>query len=393
MITSMDPRIPLAAALLAVVPLMPHADAGDTNREIRIAERMQQETTVLTRQNAEQLLALLEGYKYNGLADKATLEAIGTLQIQLAGLADPVAGTKTPTMPAISTSLLKARKIVEADLKRKGLLEASTAQGGVIKTLERLVAIAKARLGGLGAAKTLEALIERQKQLKEETGNLSEETVGLTVDDLDDDLRTDLETLGDGQEKLRRELADTLTDLLAHADEVQAFQGEYAEQIRRAVTTLKDRDAAGLMSSAAKHIGANRLMRAGRDEGAALEILREALKVLNEEVPIPVYELDGGVPADIGPGPGGGLIDGAWPDVPPFENSAEQENEEFIPGIGHVPMLRSGQQESQTAWLVGLPEKERQILTSATEEKFPNKYAELLRAYYRALAGGREASK
>ena len=57
-----------------------------------------------------------------------------------------------------------------------------------------------------------------------------------------------------------------------------------------------------------------------------------------------------------------------------------------MPGIGRVPLVKGAADNAPGTWLVDLPEKERQMLTSSVEERFPDSYRDLLRAYYRALA-------
>jgi len=377
----------IVCGLLAVLCSL-SAQAADFNadKEIRIAERMQQETAVLTRENAQQLLSLLQGYRFNKLANEKTLEAITTIHLKLARLADPTVATVATNMPAVTTILLKARDAKDTEGKRATLLAATHGQAEIIKNLEWLVAVARARLGGLIASKTMKALIEEQQKLKEETDTMKVETLGLAADDLDEDLRTDLATMGRTQQKLRTDLADTLEGLLAHAADVAAFQADYSDLIKRAVAVVRDANVAGLMNSAAGHITGNQLLQAGREQKQIIALLLKALKILNEELPVLVIADTGGVPADIGPGPAAGAIDGAFADVPPFEIASDQEQEEYVPGIGRVPLVKGAAQTAPETWLVGLPEKERQILTSAVEERFPDRYRDLLRSYYRALA-------
>lgn len=377
--------MPALLLALAVVSPSPAAEF-DADKEIRIAERMQQETAVLTKENAEQLLSLLQGYRFNNLADEKTLEAITMIHLKLAALADPATATVATNMPAVATTLLKARDAKNTEGKRATLLDATRGQAAIIKNLEWLVAVARARLGGLTASKTMKALIEEQQKLKDETDTMKAETLGLAADDLDEDLRTDLATMGRTQDRLRTDLADTLEGLLAHAAEVAAFQADYSDLIKRAVAVIRDTNVAGLMNSAAGHITGNQLLRAGREQKQIVTLLLKALKILNEELPVLVIADTGGAPADIGPGPAAGAIDGAFADVPPFEIASDQEQEEYVPGIGRVPLVKGAAQTAPETWLVGLPEKERQILTSAVEERFPDRYRELLKAYYRALA-------
>ena len=87
------------------------------------------------------------------------------------------------------------------------LLETTRGQAAIADALERLVAVARARLGGLWASKTMKALIEEQQKLKEETDAMKAETLGLSADDLDEDLRTDLAMMGRTQTRLRGDLA------------------------------------------------------------------------------------------------------------------------------------------------------------------------------------------
>jgi hypothetical protein len=195
------------------------------------------------------------------------------------------------------------------------------------------------------------------------------------------------------QNRLRRDLVDALSALVAHAAEVAIFQADYAALIRRAVATVRDENVPGLMAGAAKQIMGNQLLQAGRQQARILVLLEKALAILNEELPVLVIADTGGVPADIGPGPAAGAIDGAFADVPPFEIASDELQEEYVPGIGPVPLVKGAGQNGPMTWLVGLPEKERQVLSSAAEERFPSKYEALLRAYYRALAGGSGAGE
>lgn len=365
------------------------ADDFDADREIRIAARMQEEVTLLARENAHRLLSLLQGYRFNQLADEKTLDAVETIHRELAALAGSAGSPGATNMPAIAALLLRARATDATGAKRTVLLSASHAQGAVIDLLERLVAVARARLGGLGAAKTMEVLVGEQQKLKEETGTTAAETIGLTAADLDEDLRADLVTMGRTQNRLRRDLADTVDGLLEHAAEVAPFQSDYSALINRAVAVIRDRNVAGLMSSAAGHITGNQLLQAGRDQTTILSLLEQALRILREALPVLVIDDSGGVGTDIGPGPAAGAVDGAFADVPPFEIASDEQQEEYVPGIGRVPLVKGAQPDAAT-WLVGLPEKERQVLTSAAEERFPNKYKDLLKAYYRALAARQE---
>ena len=94
-------RLTAPVCCLLSVMLHAHAVEFDANRDIRIGERMQQETAMLTLENAEQLLSLLQGYRFNSLADEKMLEAITAIHLKLAALADPAAATVTTNMPAV----------------------------------------------------------------------------------------------------------------------------------------------------------------------------------------------------------------------------------------------------------------------------------------------------
>jgi hypothetical protein len=383
-----SPAAIFPSLLLAVAFCAARAAEPDVDKDLRGAERLQQGASASALRNADELRSLADSYRCNGLADAAMLDALVAIQRTLARLADPAQSASSTNMPAVLLSLAQARAATEPGTRRAELLAASRGQSVVLRDLQGLLALARAKLGGASAARALSAIAERQNKLREETERLSGETLGLSADDLNAEQRVDLCGLGDGQANLRDETVAALSDLDKHAADVSVFQAEAAQAIRQATAQLRQADAPGLMRQAAERIAANRLVQARDDQKRVLDLLAAALALINQDFPVPVFTGGSGAPASSGPGPGGGPIDGAFADVPPFELITDQPAQEYVPGFGRVPMVRSAGSAKARAWYVGLPEKERQVLESALEERFPDKYAELLKAYYRSLAGG-----
>jgi hypothetical protein len=246
--------------------------------------------------------------------------------------------------------------------------------------------MARARLGAVGAARSLENLTEEQTSLHTRTMDVEPETLGLALEDLGADLALDLRTMNAKQEGLARDLRTALRELSEHATQIGFIMEDQAERVKAVVAGLQEKDAEGLMRRAAEQIRLNRLAQAGADQEQVVKLLREAIRVLNEPPSVLTLE-GGGVATDIGPGPGGGAIDGAFPDAAPFAVVLGQVSQEYVPGFGAVPMVREGAGSGAKGWRVGLPEKERQILQGALEHRLPSRHAALLRAYFRSLAG------
>ena len=373
--------------LLAVLAAPALAEPPDVSRDVRSAERVQREVAGMTRENAERLARLLQAYLYNQVGDKSGMEALHGIASRLARLADPNAPA-AESMPRVLELLGKALAARTEAERRKVLLEASRGQSAVLKELEVLLALAQAKFANILSAKTLGAILEAQEKLKALTGRLLGETLGLAVDDLEAGVRADLRTLGDAQAKLAVDLGGSMGQLLADAKSFDGLEPAYAEAIRGVAEALRKADVPGLMRQAGEDIGANRLVKAGQDQQRIIDLLKAALAKLSMDPDAPPYDGQG-TPTSIGPGPGGGPIDGAFPDAQPFVTLLDMSvRGEYSPGFGRVPLARLAGVPEPAAWRVKLPEKDRQTLANAAEQNFPPKYAELLKSYYRTLAQG-----
>ena len=391
-------RRPSAAAALAMALLLvgraladPPPSPGDMDREVQAAERLQRNAAAMTQENAERLRTLVEAYVYNALGDQASMDTMRSIAAGLAGLADPQAAAKGVTMQKVLADLAAVRGLGPAAEKRTALLAVSADQAKLLAELEALLAKARAKFAGILGAKTLAAIAEEQKKLKDKTAALAVETLGLSAADLDAGMRADLTTMSRRQGKLAGELGRSIEQLEVDAKGFEGLEAAYAEAIRAVAAGLRKLDVGGMMRQAAADVAANRLVKAQATQEKIIALLAAALARLNQDPETPPFD-GSGTPTSVNPGPAGGPVDGAFPDAWPFVQLLDMSvRGEYMPGFGRVPLARAAGEPEPAAWIVRLPEKDRQVLAGAARQKFPEKYAELLKSYYRALAAGEAA--
>ncbi|UCD75491.1 MAG: hypothetical protein JSV91_00960 [Phycisphaerales bacterium] len=137
----------------------------------------------------------------------------------------------------------------------------------------------------------LEALLDSQIELEERTRDLSGQTLGRTPEELDGQLRVELDRLVAGQTALGAEALESIQELRRRAKAMSDMDAQSAAGMRAAADTAERRGLPADMESAADQIARNRLQRAaGWQQSAAqtlglmLEDLQEAKRAQAEEL-------------------------------------------------------------------------------------------------------------
>lgn len=377
---------------------------------VRTAERLHRDAANAARANLQRLHDLHAAYRFNAIGEAGDHAALEQIAEHLAGLVNATPDADDVSMDDVLALLDTGLHAGERAAREAALLEASRAQGRVLERLDAVIALARARFGRIGAGRTLSEVVEHQKRIMDVTAALSEETLGLTPDELPLGMRTDLETESTAQRRLVNLLHEAYAELEAYADNIAAFEAEQAEAIRQAVASLRAAGVNRRMDAAVASLLANRLAVALTEQETVLELLTGAMRAIDiavhgdevagsadmlleglqmavdgtsEEPPPP--EGGGDLPEEMGPGGSGMPADGAFPAV--SYGASLLNAREYRPGSGSFDVLLRAEGAGRSQWHVALPERERAILRQVASEDFPPRYESLLRAYYESLAG------
>lgn len=126
----------------------------------------------------------------------------------------------------------------------------------------------------------LERLIAAQREIRDETGRVGEETVGRQREELTDEQRGQLDALAQRQNEQASRLAELVDELTRRAEEAQESDPGRAMSLERAADAARASRAEAMMEEASEQIRENQTSSADQNQQGAGEALQEMLDEL-----------------------------------------------------------------------------------------------------------------
>jgi hypothetical protein len=128
--------------------------------------------------------------------------------------------------------------------------------------------------------RAIERLAESQRELREQTGRIGEQTAGRELGELTPDERTELERIADRQRELAERAQEAIDDLSAKADELRESDPTQAAALDEAARSAMQRQVAEAMREAGAELSDNQTGEAGRLQEQTIQDLEAMLEGL-----------------------------------------------------------------------------------------------------------------
>lgn len=277
---------PLLFAIALSAPLTGSLWSADqtTQRAVRSEEGRQRSINSQTIATGQEVVGLIDEYRYNGIGDENKLKILDKLQTALNELSDPNATSDQPNMPWVTKRLSNARQLQNLVALRGELIEAAEGQGTIVAELDKLLKELQDKFGK--QLKTdLTQVIQEQKRLKETTEQLAEKTLGQKAEELNKEQQKDLEKTAEQQNQLEQQVQEAVQALKEQAKEQQSSDPEQAKQIEQALEKLTDAAVQDAIQQAAQDIAENQLAQAQEAQQQVLDALEKAQEQLASQSP------------------------------------------------------------------------------------------------------------
>lgn len=255
-----------------------------TSRAVRSEEGRQKSISSQTTTTGQEVLGLIDEYRYNGIGDKAKLTVLDTLSKSLEQMSDPNAKGAERNMPWVTTRLSHARQLQNLVALRSELVDAADGQGEIVVKLDKLLKQLQEQFGK--QLKTdLAQVINEQKRLKETTEKLAEKNLGQKAEELNKEQQKDLEKTAEQQNQLEQQVQEAVQALKEQAQEQKASDPEQAKEIEKALEKLTDAKVQDAIQEAAQDIADNQLAQAQEAQQKVLDALEKAQEQLASQSP------------------------------------------------------------------------------------------------------------
>jgi hypothetical protein len=181
----------------------------------------------------------------------------------------------------------------EADAIRKGemkdgvqesLAEARQHQEEVQKTLNELLKDLDSFASTAGIKGEAKSILEKQKQIHQETKDLVDKNLGDNRDKLDDKERTQLDQLAESQRELEERTSKLLNQMEQVRDKrLQQNDPETAKQLDAAIKRANEGGITGQMKEARDQIEKNRMNDAAQKQSETIDQLKKFVKELEDQ--------------------------------------------------------------------------------------------------------------
>ena len=128
----------------------------------------------------------------------------------------------------------------------------------------------------------LEGLMGRQTELMDQTEQLAQQTIGQSLDELNEDQRTELERIADQQIGLRDEVRELIEEMRRRARSLEEIDPQSASGMRTAADTAERREVDRDMEQAAQRAEQNQLQSANASQQAAAATLQHMHEDMQE---------------------------------------------------------------------------------------------------------------
>lgn len=272
----------LVPTLLLCAASIPAVEGLD--RVVRTQEGVQRGVASQAEQAAAKADLIADDLRFNRLGDDAQADRLDQLASELAVLVRaPDAELKT--MAYVVDRLSRAGRGDTSELGK-----AAAAQGELVGRLDRLALNAQGRIAAANGVDDLRAAIDAQRRLMEETGKLSDQTLGKEKPELSATERSDLERLARQQKNLEKALDEAAKAL---REQAKAAENERDKKnLEAAADELDKGQAAKETDKAADALADNHLAEAQQAQEKALAKLEEAERKAAGATRDPLAELD-----------------------------------------------------------------------------------------------------
>ena len=272
--------VPTLLLCAATIP----AVEGGLDRVVRVQESVQRSVASQAEQAAAKANLISDDLRFNRLGDDAQADRLDQVASDLVGLVrSPDAELKT--MAYVVDRLARASRGDSAELGR-----AATAQAELVGRLDRLALNAQGRISAANGVDDLRAVIDAQRRMLDETGKLSDQTLGKEKPELSTTERSDLERLARQQKSLEKALQETAKAL---REQAKAAENERDKKnLEAAANELDKGQAAKEIDKAADALADNRLAEAQTAQEKVLDKLEEAERKASGATRDPLSELD-----------------------------------------------------------------------------------------------------
>lgn len=156
--------------------------------------------------------------------------------------------------------------------------EATEAQQQVRENLESLIAMLDRGQDNWVARRTVENLLNEQREIAAETEALGQRTMGRTTQELAPDERTELERIAERQRDAAERARQALDSLSERADELERFDRVQADAMAQAARRGRQEGLSQQMREAAEQLGQNQTQSASQSQQNAAEALEQMLE-------------------------------------------------------------------------------------------------------------------
>ncbi len=160
--------------------------------------------------------------------------------------------------------------------------QADRAQREVAKNLTELAALLESGQDSWAIRRTLERLLNDQRQLQSQTRAAAAETQGKPMENLTEAQRADLERLGQRQEELARTASAAIDTIEQRAQHMQQADPGQANAMRQAAQRAREAQLAERQQDAAEQIRQNQTGRADQQQDKAADALQQMLNQLQQ---------------------------------------------------------------------------------------------------------------
>lgn len=160
--------------------------------------------------------------------------------------------------------------------------EVSDAQDQAQAEMERLIRVLDTGEDTWAVRNAIESMIERQAELREETGEAARQTAGREADELTPAERSELKRIVSEQEAMADELRELMDEMREREASLQRTDPASAQAVRDARQTAEQSGAEQMMEQAAQEAQENRMTQAGQQQEQAEEALEQMLDSLDQ---------------------------------------------------------------------------------------------------------------
>jgi hypothetical protein len=128
----------------------------------------------------------------------------------------------------------------------------------------------------------MQRVLEQQRQLQQDTARIGQQTVGLSLDELSQEMLSELDRIAMRQQDLRDEARELLENLRQRAESMEEIDPQAASGMRSAARTGEQRELDRQMEEAGQRVQQNQMRSAGQSQQAASETLQRMLQDIEE---------------------------------------------------------------------------------------------------------------